>query len=404
MSHSRVLQWLQREYPKPKIDPEWVKACVEFLQEELTLNPTTQITELNEHTRLQLLQSDLSDSMLRNTGFPSSIHKMKAGVIGTPVSGGPILVQVTAIMEIGASAFTLKNVRQARLDKADMTGLTKDKGPEGEEENNQRPQLEEEDATAPPYPRSMLSLMISDGTYTVKAIEMKRLNELILGETQLGCKILLSGVKIRGGIALLEPSNVQVVGYQNDDLHAEFDAQFLKSLQRRLGVRDDDLSEGRVPQQDDHSEERTNGMEDELVINTGNRNQSSHFGSNMSALAVRLSPTLAGQRVLPPSSTSTGRGDISDSFDDFEVDDEFLQQIDEAEEKLVGTEQKTARHDQTQPSATVSRLAHKMSRSVGNSDIIELEDSEEEKENLWKLPKRVVQHRVDEIDTIELSD
>ncbi|KAG8763109.1 hypothetical protein FRC15_008156, partial [Serendipita sp. 397] len=334
MSHSRVLQWLQREYPKPKIDPEWVKACVEFLQEELALNPTTQITELNEHTRLQLLQSDLSDSMLRNTGFPSSIHKMKAGVIGTPASGGPILVQVTAIMEIGASAFTLKNVRQARLDKADMTGLTKDKGPEGEEENNQRPQIEEEDATAPPYPRSMLSLMISDGTYTVKAIEMKRLNELVLGETQLGCKILLSSVKIRGGIALLEPSNVQVIGYQNDDLHAEFDARFLKSLQRRLGVRDDDLSEGRVPQQDDHSEERTNGMEDELVINTGNRNQSSHFGSNMPALAVRLSPTLAGQRVLPPSSTSTGRGDISDSFDDFEVDDEFLQQIDEAEEKL----------------------------------------------------------------------
>ncbi|KAG9056633.1 hypothetical protein FS842_010153 [Serendipita sp. 407] len=145
-------------------------------------------------------------------------------------------------------------------------------------------------------------------------------------------------------------------------------------------------------------------MEDELVINTGNRNQSSHFGSNVPALAVRLSPTLTGQRVLPPSSTSTGRGDISDSFDDFEVDDEFLQQIDEAEEKLVGTEQQTARHDQTQPSATVSRLAHKMSRSVGNSDIIELEDSEEEKENLWKLPKRVVQHRVDEIDTIELSD
>lgn len=152
-----------------------------------------QADDIAQQTLGQMLQSDLGDSMLRDTGFPAGIRSMKNGVIGTRETGGPLLVQVSAITEIGASAFTLANVRQSRLDKADMTGLTKEKddnNEEGEARETGR-DVDEEDVTMPPYPRSMLSLMLDDGTVRIKAFEFKKLPQLILGETPLGCKVNL---------------------------------------------------------------------------------------------------------------------------------------------------------------------------------------------------------------------
>lgn len=133
--------------------------------------------------------------MIRETGFHARLAVpggMKKGIIGTRASGGAILVQIVGIMEVGNSAFTLSNVRQARLDKADMTGLTRDheEPGEGEEGGGQTNDVEEEeDATMPPYPRSMLTLLLSDGTVTIKAMEIKRLPNIILGETSLGFKV-----------------------------------------------------------------------------------------------------------------------------------------------------------------------------------------------------------------------
>ena len=103
---------------------------------------------------------------------------MKNGVIATPATGGPILVQVLEMMEIGASAFNLMNVRQARIDGTDLSGLavgTEEEGGEGAKEAK--------------YPRGMLSLMLSDGSVQVKAIEYRRLERLALGETPLGFKV-----------------------------------------------------------------------------------------------------------------------------------------------------------------------------------------------------------------------
>lgn len=138
-----------------------------------------------------MLQSNLADSMQRGTGFPENIRSIKDGFIATEETGGPLLVQVTAITDVGTSAFTLMNVRQARLDKADMAGLTKDRDLDVDMEtveNQERTVEEEEDTTMPPYPRSMLSLWLDDGTMRVKAMELKRIPDLVLGETFLGCK------------------------------------------------------------------------------------------------------------------------------------------------------------------------------------------------------------------------
>lgn len=170
---------------------DWVKACVEFLVNELQLDPARQFDDLAQHVRLQLLQSDLTDSMIGQSGLSETIGTMKNGVIGARADGGPVLVQIVGLTEIGASAFTLTNVRQARLDKADMTGLTNAKDDEANEDEGERrkDQAEEEDATMPKYPRSMLSMSLSDGTVTMKAIEFKKIPGLVLGETPLGCKV-----------------------------------------------------------------------------------------------------------------------------------------------------------------------------------------------------------------------
>jgi RecQ-mediated genome instability protein 1 len=244
-----------------RIQKEWTKACFDFLQAELQLNPVTQLEQLINHVHLQLLQSDLSDSAIRQTGFPAGLQVqggMRKGVIGTRASGGAILVQIVGIMEVGNSAFTLGNVRQARLDKADMTGLTRDneepgegEGGEGARARQNEMEDEEEDATMPPYPRSMLSLLLSDGTTTIKAMENKRIAGLVLGETLLGFKViqiqvtvislliphqlLLKNVPVRNGIAMLEPSNFQLLGYQNDELQYQADFNFMNALRKRMG-------------------------------------------------------------------------------------------------------------------------------------------------------------------------
>lgn len=109
--------------------------------------------------------------MITGTGLPQNLADL-----GNTVLRGPILVQITAITEIGHSAFSLQNVRQARLERADMAGLAG-----GDDDDEEGP--------IPRYPRSMLRFQLSDGSTILQAIEHRRLPELELGETPLGYKV-----------------------------------------------------------------------------------------------------------------------------------------------------------------------------------------------------------------------
>ncbi|EED85945.1 predicted protein [Postia placenta Mad-698-R] len=112
---AHIAQWLKRTYPKPQVDPDWLEGCYSWIEEEHHLDPTTQMDEIIHHVDLQLLQSDLTDSMLAGTGFPPNIAALPDTTIR-----GPVLVQIISIAEVGHSAFTLQNVRQARLEREDM--------------------------------------------------------------------------------------------------------------------------------------------------------------------------------------------------------------------------------------------------------------------------------------------
>ncbi|KAI0342854.1 hypothetical protein BDW22DRAFT_1394854 [Trametopsis cervina] len=259
----QVTRWVQRTYPKPSIDLEWLDGCYSWIEDELKLDPVKDIDTILYNVETQLLQSDLSDSMLAGTGLPANVSELDNTTLGRT----PILLEIISITEIGHSAFSLQNTRQARIEKADLAGLAEEEG------NN-------EDGTGPSYPRSMLKFELSDGSTVLKAIEYRRIPELELGTTPLGFKvqrfriyitlicnilysvaifvsaqahyvlnsqIILKDVLIRRGIAFLEPKKVILKGYQTEDRQSLQDADFVRGLRDRLGLNAPDEGEGGPP-------------------------------------------------------------------------------------------------------------------------------------------------------------
>lgn len=193
MAPPQVVRWINQNYARPRVDEvwglllcyprpitrcfqEWLNACCAWIAEELHLNPATQTAEFISNVENQLLESDLRDSMVEGTGLPSNIASQN----GTRLGGPPVLVEITAITEIGHSAFNLQNVRQARIERADLAGLAAEEG------------VEDDEGPVPNYPRTMLRLEISDGTVTLPAIEYRPLSQLKIGETPLGYKVFLN--------------------------------------------------------------------------------------------------------------------------------------------------------------------------------------------------------------------
>ena len=107
-----------------------------------------------------------------NTGFPPTILEMN----NEKLKGKPILVEVCSVTELGSSAFNLYNVRQARIERADLAGLAQEEG------------TEDDGGPIPKYPRQMLKLVLSDGTHSVPAIEYRSISAFDLADTPLGCK------------------------------------------------------------------------------------------------------------------------------------------------------------------------------------------------------------------------
>lgn len=141
----------------------------------MQLNPDTQTDAFIRNVENQLLESDLCDSMQAGTGFARNAAEMD----NMRINGTPILVEVTSITEIGHSAFNLHNVRQTRIERADLAGLAEEEG------------VEEDEGPVPNYPHTMLKLEVCDGSVTLPAIEYRALPQLKLAETPLGFKVSL---------------------------------------------------------------------------------------------------------------------------------------------------------------------------------------------------------------------
>lgn len=121
---------------------------------------------------MQLLASDLRDSTVPRTAIPVNFKE-----IGNTRLTGPFLVQIMALTDIGHSAFSLQNTRQIRIERADLSALAVDAE-------------DEEEGPVPNYPRGMLRFELSDGSTVFPAIEYRKIPQIALGVTPLGCKVI----------------------------------------------------------------------------------------------------------------------------------------------------------------------------------------------------------------------
>jgi hypothetical protein len=96
---------------------------------------------------------------------------------------------VHSVSEVGASAFTLLSTRDARKDILSGATQIRRLGDEEEDDATQAPTAGAGEKPPPPYPRAMLAMDVSDGRTALRAIEYRRMQGLVLGETPLGIKV-----------------------------------------------------------------------------------------------------------------------------------------------------------------------------------------------------------------------
>ncbi|CAE7219710.1 unnamed protein product [Rhizoctonia solani] len=318
----RLVNWLKATYARPQVNPEWLGACYDYITGELGVSPDD-FESLKTHVEEQLLQSSLTDSAARNTGFPDPNSH------GIQIKN--TLCEVVALTEIGHSAFTLKNVRQARVDKEDLAGLAGD--------------LEDgEDYSIPKYPRSMLRFELSDGTKTMRAIEYRRIPDLELGTTPLGTKIYIKEVNVRRGIIYLEPKGIQIKGYQTEELEEGQDRNFVRGLRLRMRLPEEDPDADRNSNTERQPQARVQEppiAPQSATTRVANNPLPPSVETNSNAApVVDLDPEDLDFNLDYEDSYSIGDGiggghdgDVDEGEEDYEIDEAFLQGLDEAEQR-----------------------------------------------------------------------
>ncbi|KAF9525640.1 hypothetical protein CPB83DRAFT_795942, partial [Crepidotus variabilis] len=218
----QIAQALKNAYPKPQVDAEWLEQCCAWVEEEKNLSPAIHFQEFYDNVKRQLIESDLRDSMQAGTGL-ANIARLSG-----KLPGPPILVQITAITEIGVSAFQLEQVRAAREERI-LAGI-------GDEEGEEDGDVEVEgEGPMPKYPRGTLHFQLSDGATVFEGMEYRPLPQILLGTTKLGYKIQLNGTKFSNGIAFLEPGTVSLVGGHSGEFEPYQLEIFKHGLYQRLG-------------------------------------------------------------------------------------------------------------------------------------------------------------------------
>ncbi|KAK8854702.1 hypothetical protein IAR55_003441 [Kwoniella newhampshirensis] len=213
---SRFVASLKKTYPLPEVDPAWVREIVQALKDA-----GGEVTVDDLHT--QYLHSDLALSTLESRAIPpGNLHNR----ILFP---HPTLLQIHAIFEVGSSAFQIQTVMEQRSEV--LSGASRIRRLDDDEDE----EADEDDGKVPPYPRGMLRLEVGDGRRTMRAMEYKRIGQLVLGQTSLGCKLLVQNVRCLGDILLLSPDDTQVIESFVEHLEALQRVQFVNHLKRRMG-------------------------------------------------------------------------------------------------------------------------------------------------------------------------
>ncbi|KAF5319894.1 hypothetical protein D9611_011102 [Ephemerocybe angulata] len=184
---------------------EWIEETCQFIEEEKFIFPFNSETEerfLNE-LEFAILHARLEDVMKKGTGLRAEITLPS---MHTTLKG-PVILELVHMTEVGVSAFALEKTRIDR-DKVMHSHLYK-AGQRGLEVG--LVELMELDSKLPKYPRKSLKYWFTDGEMEIQAMEYKAL-PFTLGKAPIGIKVRFENVPIIGGVAYLEPDNIEVLG------------------------------------------------------------------------------------------------------------------------------------------------------------------------------------------------
>jgi hypothetical protein len=221
-----VQNWLHSALPQVKVKPDWLSACCDHVE---THHPGLRGPELIQKVSQHLYNSNLADSTTSGC-LPDDFAGVQTTVIATQKGG--LLVQIESIFDIGVAALSISDAHKQRLEDAKMGTAARVVGNIDDDDAEQRKDPSK-------YPRGMLKLKLSDGFSLIDAIEYKRISDLSMDDTMLGCKLLLKNVKALHGVLLLEPANCTVKGSSYSLLVSSLQSAFPQpaASQKRMTTR-----------------------------------------------------------------------------------------------------------------------------------------------------------------------
>lgn len=208
-----------------------------------SLQRNVPISTLIQTALFRVLASDFRDTL--TAASPSSV--LPADIFDTNVKerrlDGPIPVQVLDIEDIGTGIWSqieaIERVERGEAIRGREIVRTVNVGEDSEERENNA-NVSNNNNTGPsgisgtsngPH---WLILQDAAGTKTV-AIELKRINELAIGKSPIGLKMVLRNATVARGMVLLTPESVTVLGGKIEVLDREWKESRKARLLARVG-------------------------------------------------------------------------------------------------------------------------------------------------------------------------
>lgn len=227
------------------LSPSWLDSFIASSSASLQRN--VPISALTQTALFRVLASDFRDTL--TTTSPSSI--LPIDIFDTNVKerrlDGPIPVQVLDIEDIGTGLWSqieaLERVERGEAIRGREIVRTVNVGEDSEERENNANTSNNNNGNSNTGPSGIsgtsdgphrLILQDAAGTRTV-AIELKRINELAIGKSPIGVKMVLRNATVARGMVLLMPESVTVLGGKIEVLDREWKEKRKARLLARVG-------------------------------------------------------------------------------------------------------------------------------------------------------------------------
>ncbi|KAJ3514031.1 hypothetical protein NMY22_g14870 [Coprinellus aureogranulatus] len=224
-----LIQHFQDTYPRPRLSRAWLARTIDGIVDETEM-PFFDYAHLTHVVGEKILNSRLEEIVVPGTGLhrPADrgphLNRFAHGVLE-----GPILLEITHIIEVGEPALDLEAIRQERVrikHQERMETVRRVLAPGQDDQPVHTPAL-------PCYPRRCLKIFFTDGSAELEAVECERLPGIALGETPMGRKIFLTNVPIIAGVAYLHPANVADLGGEVPEREIDHSVRLFRELETR---------------------------------------------------------------------------------------------------------------------------------------------------------------------------